>query len=46
MACVYRAVALLAEGVDRNIRKVEKSVTPGMVALLAEGVDRNPHIKP
>ena len=35
------AVALLAEGVDRNpVRKKEKQIKA--VALLAEGVDRNP----
>ena len=37
------AVALLAEGVDRN--SVEETLTrnPKSVALLAEGVDRNFH---
>ncbi len=35
------AVALLAEGVDRNHYTKEDFSTPG-VALLAEGVDRNP----
>ena len=34
------AVALLAEGVDRNFTNVKKSTTD-RVALLAEGVDRN-----
>ena len=35
-------VALLAEGVDRNI--MEKNIsTAAEVALLAEGVDRNPY---
>ena len=35
-----RLVALLAEGVDRNI-KVSYSDNLSRVALLAEGVDRN-----
>ena len=34
------AVALLAEGVDRNFSSPERTDT-GRVALLAEGVDRN-----
>ena len=34
------AVALLAEGVDRNLRKVRIGLV-SYVALLAEGVDRN-----
>ena len=34
------AVALLAEGVDRNI-KTEAGAGDNPVALLAEGVDRN-----
>ena len=34
------AVALLAEGVDRNILEMSGAST-GSVALLAEGVDRN-----
>ena len=34
------AVALLAEGVDRN-RPVQQEWQPAQVALLAEGVDRN-----
>ena len=34
------AVALLAEGVDRNIKLPEGETLPE-VALLAEGVDRN-----
>ena len=34
------AVALLAEGVDRNDKKYEEE-NPKSVALLAEGVDRN-----
>ena len=38
-------VALLAEGVDRNILLVVHSL-PCCVALLAEGVDRNPHEVP
>ena len=35
------AVALLAEGVDRNSCWAALSFTPWAVALLAEGVDRN-----
>ena len=35
-------VALLAEGVDRNIRTTEYTTKWQSVALLAEGVDRNP----
>ena len=35
------AVALLAEGVDRNFIRACRSLRT-MVALLAEGVDRNP----
>ena len=35
------AVALLAEGVDRNQRGPDRRVTRHSVALLAEGVDRN-----
>ena len=34
------AVALLAEGVDRN-QGVARTISPTKVALLAEGVDRN-----
>ena len=34
-------VALLAEGVDRNIPMLESGVHNTNVALLAEGVDRN-----
>ena len=34
-------VALLAEGVDRNVSSIELSVSVCQVALLAEGVDRN-----
>ena len=35
------AVALLAEGVDRNQREWSPEIDEPMVALLAEGVDRN-----
>ena len=35
------AVALLAEGVDRNTVTIRKEATAAAVALLAEGVDRN-----
>ena len=34
------AVALLAEGVDRNIKN-KPAIPKAVVALLAEGVDRN-----
>ena len=34
-------VALLAEGVDRNLRQVLYHGLQPLVALLAEGVDRN-----
>ena len=34
-------VALLAEGVDRNMKRLRKAVKEPLVALLAEGVDRN-----
>ena len=34
------AVALLAEGVDRNLSP-SKNMQAALVALLAEGVDRN-----
>ena len=34
-------VALLAEGVDRNLASVAVTVRAWSVALLAEGVDRN-----
>ena len=34
-------VALLAEGVDRNIFSFLHNIFDGSVALLAEGVDRN-----
>ena len=37
----YECVALLAEGVDRNINGMKTAKFSG-VALLAEGVDRNP----
>ena len=37
---VKRRVALLAEGVDRNV-KLTKPYTRSIVDLLAEGVDRN-----
>ena len=37
------AVALLAEGVDRNFLPVPPPAFPPSVALLAEGVDRNKH---
>ena len=36
------AVALLAEGVDRNSFKIPQIPQLATVALLAEGVDRNP----
>ena len=36
-----RPVALLAEGVDRNIVAQKSFLSQVMVALLAEGVDRN-----
>ena len=41
MEAVYRLVALLAEGVDRNRLILFQSSRPEIVALLAEGVDRN-----
>ena len=34
-------VALLAEGVDRNLASVDADPDKDKVALLAEGVDRN-----
>ncbi len=37
----HTEVALLAEGVDRNILLWHKVAVIDMVALLAEGVDRN-----
>ena len=37
-------VALLAEGVDRNILKCPCKAVP-IVALLAEGVDRNKNLR-
>ena len=36
-----KAVALLAEGVDRNIAAQKSFGSQLIVALLAEGVDRN-----
>ena len=36
-----RSVALLAEGVDRNLGSRTFTKITGAVALLAEGVDRN-----
>ena len=36
-------VALLAEGVDRNLMVLKPLVSESWVALLAEGVDRNMH---
>ena len=36
-----QAVALLAEGVDRNSLTAVICIAPAVVALLAEGVDRN-----
>lgn len=38
------AVALLAEGVDRNSNEEMSIVAKALVALLAEGVDRNQSI--
>ena len=38
------AVALLAEGVDRNVRPGFDRTVQDAVALLAEGVDRNKEI--
>ena len=38
-------VALLAEGVDRNIVRVVYGCVSIAVALLAEGVDRNENIQ-
>ena len=35
------AVALLAEGVDRNVTLTAIEISNSTVALLAEGVDRN-----
>ena len=37
----FRRVALLAEGVDRNLFFAQSLVKTHHVALLAEGVDRN-----
>ena len=39
------AVALLAEGVDRNSQICEWAMAQDIVALLAEGVDRNYNAK-
>ena len=39
-----RYVALLAEGVDRNILAAVMSTLVPLVALLAEGVDRNQNL--
>ena len=39
------AVALLAEGVDRNKHRNKQRVTAVSVALLAEGVDRNSRLQ-
>ena len=39
--CLRTAVALLAEGVDRNKLEIVVAPTLPLVALLAEGVDRN-----
>ena len=38
---MYQHVALLAEGVDRNVKSCKVSQEKPQVALLAEGVDRN-----
>ena len=38
------AVALLAEGVDRNLHGYAKFIQTLLVALLAEGVDRNGNV--
>ena len=38
-------VALLAEGVDRNIARNKGIKRKVVVALLAEGVDRNPKVR-
>ena len=37
----HRLVALLAEGVDRNVTRFQRNWDHLRVALLAEGVDRN-----
>ena len=37
----FAQVALLAEGVDRNLQSPQMQASAGQVALLAEGVDRN-----
>ena len=41
LLCYNYIVALLAEGVDRNIAHLDLPVDVFRVALLAEGVDRN-----
>ena len=41
MKAAERMVALLAEGVDRNLAPDSESTAGSEVALLAEGVDRN-----
>ena len=41
MICAVAQVALLAEGVDRNIEIPDEIENEIYVALLAEGVDRN-----
>ena len=41
LSSVYAVVALLAEGVDRNIVPIGEVEKGEWVALLAEGVDRN-----
>ena len=38
---ISNTVALLAEGVDRNLGKSFRMLAKRSVALLAEGVDRN-----
>ena len=40
----YARVALLAEGVDRNLTQVWRFRVVVSVALLAEGVDRNQYL--
>ena len=39
--CSHWNVALLVEGVDRNVIQGTAGMSPDEVALLAEGVDRN-----
>ena len=41
MQSMESQVALLAEGVDRNVYALAVAAAEGKVALLAEGVDRN-----